>query len=251
MSKLMSVLVLGVCASSLAHAAPTCADFDVAGTWKNYWGNKFEIQQPSCDQIVVHDVDHNLTYAISLDGRHSSRFDGKRLENVPSLNEGKEVNHQWTVTSKPLLVDFSASGKLGPNPWGKSDYYQNSPKAALMTLEGKVLLPRPGSHDRFYEVRAAVDATVSASHSQSSYDCADSLWINFKRPRVVALGGTPVAELNPFARGFIKGLNALLSLYEFNGDSADHDGVFHYLDGANVFREFVDWKSRSLCRATE
>lgn len=238
--KTASLIALGLLGSTLGFAAqPSCPNLNLEGTWENGWGIRFKIEQAGCTKLTIHDLNAKKEYHVELDGKSMLVVAGERLENAPAIVKYSYASGGWDKrTITPLVKVASVVGSMIPNRYAGNSNYPQSKDVAEMTLTARIDIPKDKLGKSFYPITASVKATVGVYGVGENED----LYISIDSPKVIAVGDY---EPGVFAKGFMKGINALLSLQSFANYTND-GGT--YLTGASVFRSVIDSGSRNLKR---
>jgi len=230
-------ILLSLAASTASYA--DCPNLDLAGTWENGWGVRFKIVQPNCDHLTVRDLSAKKDYRVDFDGKTALTVKGDRLENAPRIVKYSEMTGGWDKrTNTDLLKDLSVVGKLIPNP-GKSGYPQSKDVAEL-TLTARIDLPKDRFGSQFYPITASMRIMVGAYNADG-----DEIYISMDSPKVIALGE---GEPDVFVKGFMAGINAILSLQTFGSFSND---AAVYMSGLSAYNTVIDRDSRVLHRVSK
>lgn len=240
-TKTLSLLTIGLLSSTASFAGQAaCPEFNIAGKWKNGWGVGYKIEQPSCKEVTITYLKNSQKHHIELDGKTALTIDGTQVSNGPRLITFSTEAGGWDKKKiLPLIEEVQAVGKIIPNPY-YNPAYGHSKYMAEFTLTAKIAVPRDASGKKFYPIQASVKATALLTRIGTKNE---DLFISLDDPKVISVGG---GEAPAFASGFMKGINALLSLQSYWTSPDKKDAAF--VDGPRIFRNLIDSNSRTLKR---
>lgn len=244
-SALLFAAAVNLLASSASFAvAPSCPDFPVEGKWMNGWGLVFQVDQPSCNEVVIQEIDQTKSkpaYKIKFDGKTKAVIIGDEIANVPTLVQYDSTqNNGWENRKKtPFVEQVQMTGRRVTNPYAGNNNNPQSRNIIELSLTASFAIPLDKQAKSFYQIAAGAKATIGIYGTGKD----EELYISIRDAKIISAGkGAPT----PFSKGLIAGINGLLSLQ--NSDFIQDGNITSYVSGPRIFVNMIDHGSRKLKR---